>query len=611
GPSTAIITGGTTATPTVSALDAGRYTFQLTVTDNDGASSSATVRITVVGTVNQPPTANAGANQEITLPLDSVTLNGTGSIDPDGTITNYTWKQLSGPSTATIETAGSATTIATNLVQGTYSFQLTVRDNDGATSTDTVSIAVDAAVNKPPVANAGVSQTITLPTSSASLDGSASFDPDGTIASYSWAQISGPSTATITGGTTTKPTVSGLIVGRYMFQLTVTDNGGATAKATVRITVLAAPNQAPIANAGTDQTISLPTTSVSLDGTKSHDPDGTISSYRWTEISGNPVTIVNSTTATPTVTGLSAGTFVMQLIVTDNEGATGTDNVTITVKPAVNQPPVAIAGNDIDLVLPTNSTALNGTKSYDPDGRIVSYSWVQVSGPGSAVIGSYNTATPTVSGLIVGQYVFQLTVTDNEGAKATDKVTVTVTANILPPIANAGTDTTIAIPANSSVLNGSASKAQSGSLMSYQWTQLNGPSDATISASDSAVTTVQGLSGGEYTFQLTVTDSYGQSSNATVTVSVMSDLRTAGSAVLLYPNPAQSTINLQLTNDSTGTMSVNIYDMLGNLVQSKQTEKSQSYYNAPFDVSRLAGGVYTMQIVIGTNKPITAKFIKQ
>ncbi|HEY4875496.1 MAG TPA: T9SS type A sorting domain-containing protein, partial [Puia sp.] len=106
-------------------------------------------------------------------------------------------------------------------------------------------------------------------------------------------------------------------------------------------------------------------------------------------------------------------------------------------------------------------------------------------------------------------------------------------------------------------------------------------------------------------------DSYGQTSNATVTVSVMSDLRTAGSAVLLYPNPAQSTINLQLTSDSTGTMSVNIYDMLGNLVQSKQTEKSQSYYNAPFDVSRLAGGVYTMQIVIGTNKPMTAKFIKQ
>ncbi|HEX4375228.1 MAG TPA: PKD domain-containing protein, partial [Puia sp.] len=611
GSSTATITGGTTATPTVSALVAGRYTFQLTVMDNSGASSTATVRITVVGAVNQPPTANAGANQEITLPLNSATLDGSGSEDPDGTIASYAWTEISGPSTATTTGGTTATPTVTNLIQGTYIFQLTVKDNNGATSTDEVTVVVDAAVNRAPVANAGVTQTITLPTSSASLDGSASFDPDGTIASYAWTQISGPSTATITGAATATPTVSALVAGRYMFQLTVTDNSGATAIATVRVTVLVAPNQAPVANAGVDQTISLPATSVSLDGTKSYDPDGTISSFRWTQVSGNAVTIVNSNTATPSVTGLSAGTFVMQLIVTDNDGATGTDNVKIVVRPAVNQPPVAIAGTDAILVLPTNSTTLDGSKSYDVDGRIVSYSWAQTSGPANSVIGNYNTATPTVSGLIEGQYVFQLTVTDNNGAKGTDNVTVTVASAILPPIANAGTDTTIAIPANTSILNGSASRAQSGTLMNYKWTQLSGPADATISTSDSAVTTVQGLAGGEYTFQLTVTDSYGQSANATVTVSVMSDLRTAGNAVLLYPNPAQSTINLQLTSDSTGTMSVNIYDMLGNLVQSKQTEKSQSYYNAPFDVSRLAGGVYTMQIVIGTNKPITAKFIKQ
>ncbi len=116
-----------------------------------------------VNPANIPPTANAGSNQNITLPTDSVSVSGSGT-DSDGTIVSYQWTEVSGPSQYTIVSSTQAQTIINNLVQGTYQFQLTVTDNLGATGSDIVVITVNASPNKPPVANAGPNQTITLPT---------------------------------------------------------------------------------------------------------------------------------------------------------------------------------------------------------------------------------------------------------------------------------------------------------------------------------------------------------------------------------------------------------------------------------------------------------------
>ena len=71
-------------------------TFELTVTDNEGATSTDTVNIGVNNViVNQPPTANAGQDQVVNEG-DNVVLNGTSSSDPDGTIESYSWTQTSG-----------------------------------------------------------------------------------------------------------------------------------------------------------------------------------------------------------------------------------------------------------------------------------------------------------------------------------------------------------------------------------------------------------------------------------------------------------------------------------------------------------------------------------
>src|SRR5262249_39112422 len=147
--------------------------------------------------------------------------------DTDGTIASYAWSKVSGPSTFTIGSPSAASTTVSNLVQGSYTFRLTVTDNKGATGSDDVIVNVNAAPNIAPTANAGADKTIPLPSNRVTLSGSGS-DSDGTISSYAWSKLTGPSTFTINAPSAASTTVSNLVQGSYTFRLTVTDNAGAT-----------------------------------------------------------------------------------------------------------------------------------------------------------------------------------------------------------------------------------------------------------------------------------------------------------------------------------------------------------------------------------------------
>ncbi|MBI3138192.1 MAG: hypothetical protein HYZ15_06380, partial [Sphingobacteriales bacterium] len=171
--------------------------------------------------------------------------------------------------------------------------------------------------NQVPIANAGVDQTVTLPTSTVTLSGSGT-DPDGTIASYQWSKIAGPTQFTITTPSAAQTTVTGLVQGVYQFVLTVTDNIGATDRDTVQVTVNAAPNQAPTANAGVNQTITLQVSTATLTGSGT-DPDGTIASYQWSKIAGPAqFVVVSPLNAQTGVTNLVQGVYQFVLTVTDN-----------------------------------------------------------------------------------------------------------------------------------------------------------------------------------------------------------------------------------------------------------------------------------------------------
>src|SRR6185295_1452684 len=97
------------------------------------------------------------------------------------------------------------------------------------------------------------------------LNGSGS-DVDGTIASYAWSRISGPTTFNLGSPNAATTTLNNLIQGIYTLRLTVTDNSGATATDDVTVTVNSAPNQVPTANAGIDINLNLPNNSTTLSG---------------------------------------------------------------------------------------------------------------------------------------------------------------------------------------------------------------------------------------------------------------------------------------------------------------------------------------------------------
>ena len=164
---------------------------------------------------NKPPIANAWPDQVITLPTDSVSLDGNASNDPDGTISSFLWTKISGPASFSINNVSAARTIVKNLVTGVYQFELKVTDNGGLFAKDTVKITVDSSTttptNHPPVANAGPDQTITLPTNTIYLDGSGSTDPDNNITSYAWTKISGPLSFNIANANAVQTQVTNLV----------------------------------------------------------------------------------------------------------------------------------------------------------------------------------------------------------------------------------------------------------------------------------------------------------------------------------------------------------------------------------------------------------------
>jgi hypothetical protein len=194
--------------------------------------------------------------------------------------------------------------------------------------------------NVAPIANAGSNQTVTSG-DSVTLNGTASRDSDGTLASYTWTQTAGTPSVTLTGGTTSQPTFPAPTVANattLTFSLVVTDNRGATSPAsTVNVTVNPL-NVAPTANAGSNHTVTSGVT-VTLNGSASSDPDGSIASYTWTQTAGTPaVTLANGSTAQPTFvapTVAAASTLTFSLVVNDNLGAPSpAATVSVTVNPA-------------------------------------------------------------------------------------------------------------------------------------------------------------------------------------------------------------------------------------------------------------------------------------
>jgi len=209
-----------TATASHTYAAGGTYTVVLTVTDNQGSTNTATKQVTVVA--NQPPVGSFTAN----VSNLNASFDASASSDPDGTVASYAWDfgdGTTGTGVNPTHTYGSA---------GSFTVTLTVTDNQGLAGTPVQQqVTTTLPPNQPPVA----SFTATPNGLTVAVDGSASSDPDGTIASYAWDFGDG---ATATTATASHAYASG---GTYTVTLTVTDNRGGTNTATKSVTVTAPP----------------------------------------------------------------------------------------------------------------------------------------------------------------------------------------------------------------------------------------------------------------------------------------------------------------------------------------------------------------------------------
>jgi hypothetical protein len=355
--------------------------------------------------------------------------------------------------------------------------------------------------NMAPVANAGTDQTITLPASTVTLTGTGT-DSDGTLSGYSWVKISGPS-ATIASANAAYTQVNNLVQGIYQFELTVTDNNGATGKDTVQVSVNAA------------------TTSSLLPAVYPSNPVNGLD-YKYYE--GNWTLLPNFLTLNPVKTGISSNFDIGLTNRYDQYGFSFTGYINV---PADGQYTFYTSSDDgsnlyIDNVLTEANDGLHGATEK------------------SGIIG-LKASKHAITGLFFQQSGGQIFVVSYEGMGILKQVIppaslYRVSANALP-VANAGLDQIIALPISSTIITGSGTDSD-GVISSYSWNKISGPAAGTIVTGNAASTGLSNLVVGVYQFELTVTDNAGATGKDIVQIIVNA---APASSLLAAVNP--NTVN--------------------------------------------------------------------
>ncbi|HEX6623534.1 MAG TPA: hypothetical protein VF064_07460, partial [Pyrinomonadaceae bacterium] len=362
-------------------------------------------------------------------------------------------------------------------------------------------------VNRPPAADAGPDQTITLPTDVVSLNGVATDDglPHGSTLTTLWTKVSGPGPVTFANAASAVTTATFTEPGTYVLRLTASDS---LLMDSDEMSVEVVPrNQPPIVNAGPDQSIELPNTAT-LAGVVSDDalPRGSTVTKTWSVLSGpGAVTFADPHDLSTVVTFGAPGDYTLRLTANDTE-FTVSDDVLVTVYP-VNQPPVVNAGPDQTLRLPAAAT-LDGTATDDgwPFGSTLTVAWTKVSGPGTVTFAAAAVPVTTATFGVEGTYVLRLSASDTRFT-VSDECTVTVLPQNEPPVVNAGPDHEIDF-LEATTLNGTATDdgLPVGSVVEVAWTKVSGPGNVTFAGPTNTVSAASFSAPGTYVLRLTGDD---------------------------------------------------------------------------------------------------------
>ncbi|MRI00238.1 carbohydrate-binding protein [Kriegella sp. EG-1] len=278
-----------------------------------------------------------------------------------------------------------------------------------------------------------------------------------------------------------------------------------------------------------------------------------------------------------------------------------------TTPPPVSKEPIADAGQDQTVVLPSNSITLKGSGTDPNGGSITGYQWTQVSGPTTATLVGETTADLTASDLVLGSYVFRLTVIDDENETGFDEVTVTVSSEggNMPPVAIAEAAPLTGVSPLEVTFTGSNSTDDVG-VVAYAWDF----GDGGTSAEEDPVYTF--ATPGTYAVTLTVTDTGGLTSTATLSITV-TDGASGEMEVILAENPSKGGVaKISVINAPADTMVLNIYlhDVGGRYIagfNAPDVLSADGTYDIP--VSTLRDGVYFVGVGMNQGKPRLIKLI--
>ncbi len=390
--------------------------------------------------------------------------------------------------------------------------------------------------NTAPAVDAGPDQRLVHPQRTAVLDGTATDDgqPLGELTTQ-WTVLQGPVGAAVTFADSTAVDTSAMFsaAGAYVLRLTA-DDSQSTGSDDVTIVVEPA-NQAPVVDAGPNQSITKQTTA--LDGTVTDDglPTGGVVAVQWSKLQGPGAAVFTDASAVDTTATFGQeGRYVLQLSASDSV-ADGSDTVEIDVAFA-NNAPVVDAGPNRALTLPANALTLTGTATDDglPLGSTLSVQWSAVVSPGVVTFAAPAALETTATFSDPGVYVLKLTASDGT-AKGSDQVQVTVGA--AAPSGNPPAVAPLAAPLDGARVTSPISvvgSATSDSLASWKLEyRLEG--DTTYTRFAAGTTPVIGsplgtfdpslLLNGIYEVRLTATDTAGRNSHTSVKVVVKDNLK--------------------------------------------------------------------------------------
>lgn len=530
---------------------AGSDFSAINVLDISYGSDSA---ITLPQVINLPPVALAGANATIQLPLDSALLNGCSAYDPEQAPLRYKWTKISGPAIPVFADT-SCTAKIRSLTAGTYLFELMVTDTGNIAAKDTMQLTVN-----PVVINVWPSQVTPLcnrPYRIVVVGSSTAYGTGSNPIDSSWVRkfrdyllVQNPGISVIniatpgltsydvlpTGSVVPAPftvdTVRNITKAltynpdAIILNLPSNDVARGIPTNTIHNNFLTITGMATARNIPVWVTTSQPRNGLSPAETLLqmdlrdwiNNTYGSKAVDFWSTVSNADGTINEFYSAGD---GVHLNNYGHHVLFTRIVSEKIWDTLCLRANPAINQVPVARAGNDTIITANTLSLRLDGTRSYDPEGAALQYSWRIIQTQGGT-LSDANTSHPLFVTNATGSSSIELTVTDAAGLAGRD--TMLIRLNAVPhiaPVANAGSDKTIRLPVNKILLDGRGSSDSDGAIILYKWVYVSGPSGYILLNPSKDTSTVTFSTPGVYIFKLNITDNDGLSSSDNIAVTVL------------------------------------------------------------------------------------------